>query len=192
MPNSRSGQVKDLVTFVKANGAVAYGTGGIGSVQHLGMESLAAQTGMKLTHVPFKGASESVQALAAGVVGIAFSSLPSLKPQIDAGRVRVIAVSTPSRVPLMPEVPTIAESGVPNFDVSVRIGFVLPPGAPQELALRLHGEINKVLSSPEFQQKISSLSMLNIVSTQEQYAEQIRRDTAKYRALIEANHITVE
>jgi tripartite-type tricarboxylate transporter receptor subunit TctC len=183
--------VKELVAYAKAN-HTSYGTTGVGSVHHLGMESFALQTGVKLIHVPYKGAAQAVVALATGEVDAAFSALPSLKPHLDSGKIRVIAVTTPNRVPLMPDVPTVAESGVPNFDVSVNIGFVLPPGTPQNLATRLHGDFIKALSAPEIRQKVAALSMVYRGSSQQQYTQQIKEDTVKYRKVIDSTGVRMD
>ena len=183
--------VKDLVDYAKKN-SVTYGTTGVGSVHHLSMERLASQSGVKLTHVPYKGAAQAVVALSAGEVNVAFSAMPSLKPHVEAGRVRIIGVSSSSRLPLLPDMPTVAEQGLPGFDAAPGIGFVLPPGTPDAIATRLHGEFVKALAAPKVKQTIEAMSMVPRNSTPQEYAKQVQTDADKYRQVIQKVGIKFE
>lgn len=183
--------VKELIAYAKTH-PLSYGSTGIGSVHHLSVESLALQTGMKLTHVPYKGASPAAVALAAGEVNVAAASLSSLRPYLATGRIRLIAVTTRNRATVMPDVPSMAESGVAGYDVAVGIGFVLPPGTSQSVASRLHDGLVKAMASPDVKQKLEALGWEIRAGSQQQYAQQIKEDTTKYRKVIDATGTRVD
>jgi len=183
--------IAELITYAKTH-SLSYGSTGIGSVHHLSVESLAQQTGMKLTHIPYKGASLAAVALAANEVNLAAGSLSSLRPYLESGKIRLIAVTTRSRSPVVPNVPSVAESGVAGFDVAVGIGFVLPPGTSQDVASRLHEGLTKAMAAPEIKQKLDALGWEIRAGSQQQYEQQIRNDTAKYRRVIDTAGLHVD
>ncbi|CAN5514369.1 tripartite tricarboxylate transporter substrate binding protein [soil metagenome] len=185
--------VQEFIAYAKAqNAPLAYGSTGVGSVHHLGMEHLASATGIKVNHIPYKGAAQSSAAVAAGEVQAAFSALPSLRPLIAAGKVKVLAVALPARTALTPEVPTIAESGVKGFDASVTIGFVLPPRTSDAIAQRLQREIIQALATVEVQKQLAALGLVPMGNTSAQYGQNIESDTVKYRDLIKLTGATAE
>lgn len=185
--------VQDLIAFTKSQSApLTFASTGVGSVHHLGMEYLASKTGMKVTHIPYKGGSPAATALAAGEVQAAFLALSSLRPFLASGKVRVLAVGTSQRVPATPEIPTVTEAGVSDFSVAVNIGFVLPPNTPDAIAQRLHRDILEALGTPDVQRQLASLGFVPIGNSSAQFGKNIQADLAKYRAMIKLTGATAE
>jgi len=176
--------VKDLIAYAKSKPGQPYGSSGNGSPHHLAVELFKLLTGVNMTHVPYKGVAQSVPALVAGDVTVLFAALPSLSPHVKSGRVRLLAVGTANRTPIKPEVPTLAESGAPGFEIDADIGFLAPAGTPQEIVLKLNAEILKVLRMPEVKQRLATLGIDVMGTTPEQYAEAIRAKIQKYAKLV--------
>ncbi|MCK9511159.1 MAG: tripartite tricarboxylate transporter substrate binding protein [Pigmentiphaga sp.] len=181
--------VPEFLEYARAHPGMPYGSVGVGSVHHLGMQMLVTQAGLDMVHVPYKGSSQTTTALIGGEVGVILSALPSLKGHIESGRVRVIGVATPERTELMPDLPTIAEGGLPGYNALVNIGFVLPPETSGEIAQFLHQEIKGLLEQPEFQQRLKTMGLIPLASSPQEYAAKIAADTAKYKQVIESANI---
>ena len=130
--------VKQFIDYAKAKPGVLYGSSGNGSSHHLGMELFRLLTGVSMTHVPYKGVAQSVPAVITGDVAVIFAALPSLAPHVKTGKIRLIAVGTAKRTPIMPDVPTVAESGAPGFEIDADIGFLAPTGTPREVVAKLN------------------------------------------------------
>jgi tripartite-type tricarboxylate transporter receptor subunit TctC len=185
--------VQELIAYGKAAKLpLAYGSVGVGSVHHLGMELFVSKSGIKANHIPFKGASQSAVALASGEVQVALSAMPSLKPLVTAGKVRLLAVTTAQRVPQTPDIPTVAESGVAGYSVAVNVGFVLPPNTPEAIANSLYREMTDVLNTAEVQTQLTNMGLVMMRSSPRDYANAIKEDTDKYRALIKATGAVAE
>lgn len=185
--------VQELVAYAKtAKEPLAYGSVGVGSVHHLGMELLVSKTGIKATHIPFKGASQSAVALASGEVHMALSAMPSLKPLVTAGKVRILGVTTPQRVAQTPDVPTVSESGISGFSVAVNVGFVLPPNTPEAIVNALYRDMSDVLANPEVQTQLTTMGLVMLKSNPRDYANAIKDDADKYRALIKSTGAVAE
>ena len=141
--------VKDLIAMAKAKpGALNYSSVGLGSVAHLATELLGNMTGIKLNHVPYRASSQAVIDLAEGRIDITFGTLGSSLPLIRDGKVRALAVSTPKRASQAPDIPTMAEAGVPGFEVSLWFALVAPANLPPPIAARLNKEVNAIVSDP--------------------------------------------
>jgi tripartite-type tricarboxylate transporter receptor subunit TctC len=184
--------VKQFIDYAKTNPGVPYGSSGNGSSHHLGMELLRSLTGVRLSHVPYKGVAQSVPAVIAGDVSIIIAALPSLAPHVKSGKVRLIAVGTPKRTPTQPNVPTVAESGVPGYEIDADIGFLAPAGTAREVVARLHSEIVKVLHTPAITQRLAGLGIDAVGSSPEEYAEAIRAKTQKYAKLVRESGAQVD
>lgn len=142
--------LQEFIAYAKANpGAIAYGSAGIGNTLHLGGEVFAAVTGTKLTHVPYKGASQAVIDLVGGRIQAMFDLPQTPLPHIQEGRLRALAVTSDQRLEILPDVPTTAEAGVPEYRFATRVGFAAPAGTPEPILQRLHKEIVAVLEQPE-------------------------------------------
>lgn len=184
--------VEELIEYAKENPGTAFGSTGVGSVHHLGMQLLSSQADLDLMHVPYKGASPLTTALVSGEIPMALSALPSLRGHLDSGAIRLLAVATPERTELMPEVPTIAESGVDDFSVGVNIGFVLPPESPQHIADYLYEQISEVLADNELRERLMQMGLVPMGNTPKEYAANIQADTELYRGVIEASGARVD
>ena len=142
--------VKELLDYAKKNpGKLNYGSTGSGSSNHLSMELLMRMTGTRMTHVPYKGSAPAVLAIIAGDIDVLFDNLPNLLQQIKAGKMKAIAVTGSDRASLLPSLPTVAEAGVPGYEVSVWFGMQLPAGTPKPLVERMNQDIARVLREPD-------------------------------------------
>jgi tripartite-type tricarboxylate transporter receptor subunit TctC len=175
--------VRELLALAK-NKPLLYGSSGNGSPHHLGMEMLKTLAKADMSHVPYKGVAQSVPAVLSGDVSAIFVGLPSIQPHQKAGKARIIAVSTGERTPLMPELPTVAESGVPGFDLNVHIGYLAPLGTPRDIVMRFNSEVTKVLANAEMRQRLDGLGIVAGPTTPEQFAERIQADLQKYAKLV--------
>ncbi|ODS98359.1 MAG: hypothetical protein ABS56_05770 [Lautropia sp. SCN 69-89] len=152
--------LQELVAYAKAHpGEVRYGSAGIGNTLHLGGEVFASTTGTKLTHVPYKGASQAVVDLVGGQIQAMFDLPQTPLPHIQAGRLRALAVTGASRLAMLPDVPTTAEAGVPAYRFATRVGFAAPGRTPPPILERLHAEIVKVLAQPEVKEAFAQRAM---------------------------------
>src|SRR2546429_2706 len=139
---------RELVALAKAKpGSMNYGSSGLGSIHHLTTEAMKAAFGLDIVHVPFKGMGQAVPALLGGQVSMLFSALPAIEAHVKAGKVKLLAISVPQRSPQAPEVPTIAELGVPGFDFAPEIGLLAPAGTPPAIVSRLAAEVAKAVSN---------------------------------------------
>lgn len=180
-PSVAADSLPELIRLAKAKpGQLSYGSAGSGSIHHLTMESLKAALGLDIIHVPYKGAAQAVPALVSGQVALTFSALPSLAPQVKAGKAKILAVSTGVRSPLAPEVSSIAELAVPGFDFAGQIGIVAPAATPREVIARLNTDIAAVLKQPAFVTRLAGLGIDPVGNSPEEFAAIIRADMEKY------------
>ena len=161
-------------------------------MHHLGMELFKLLAGVNMTHVPYKGVAQSVPAVISGDVAVILAALPSVLPHVKTGKVHLLGVGTAKRTPIMPDVPTIAEAGVPGYEIKVEIGFVAPAGTPRDVIAKLNSEIVKVLATPDIVQRLSTLGIDPVGSTPEQYAEIIRADMRSYGKLVKDSGARVD
>ncbi|MDO8596097.1 MAG: tripartite tricarboxylate transporter substrate binding protein [Sulfuricaulis sp.] len=185
--------VADLIALAKAKpGQLAYASWGRGSANHLGTELFMMVTQVKLLHVPYKGSGAAMPDVIAGNVPIFFDTIASAVPQIRAGRLRPLGVSSPKRSPAIPDVPTIAESGLDGFEAGSWFGFFAPAKTPREIVTKLHGEIVKAMKPREVQERLATLGLDPVGNTPAQFGEQIRRDLAKWGKVVQAAGIKPE
>jgi tripartite-type tricarboxylate transporter receptor subunit TctC len=176
---------QELVAYVKARpGKLNYASVGNGSSSNLGMELLKSMTGMDIVHVPFNGSPPAVTATVQNETQMLFAVMQPLKPQIDAGKLRALAVTTPKRFPLMPDLPAIAESGVPGFEVNAWNGVLVPAGTPHDIVERLNREINAVLKMPDVVQKLNAQGFELVGGTPEEFGKLIADDSARWAPVI--------
>jgi tripartite-type tricarboxylate transporter receptor subunit TctC len=151
-PSLNVSSVKDVIALAKASPArITYGSAGIGSAGHLGPALFEYHAGVKLSHIPYKGGGPALAAAAGGEVQLMIQVMPDTIRQVRAGRLKLLAVSTAKRVRELPDVPTIAESGVPGYEYTTWFGFFAPGTTPQPLVAKLNQLVNKVLATPEVQ-----------------------------------------
>lgn len=173
-------------------GEINYGSGGIGSAGHIPMAALEAATGVTMSHVPYRGAGPAMADLAAGHVQAMLQTIPAVMPYIQSGKVRAIATSGRTRSRALPDLPTLQEAGIRDFDYSPWYGLFAPAGTPAPVVSRLHAAVNKVLSDPETLEKLSQQGLDIQKMTQEQFARVVGADTRKWGAAIKALHLVVE
>lgn len=192
-PSLPAKSVAGLIALAKAKpGQLAYASWGRGSANHLGTELFMMMSQVKLLHVPYKGSGAAMPDVIAGNVPIFFDTIASAVPQIRAGRLRPLGVSSLKRSPAIPDVPTIAESGLDGFDAGSWFGFFAPAKTPREIVTKLHGEIIKALKLPEVQERLATLGLDPVGNTPAQFDEQIRRDLAKWSKVVKAAGIQPE
>jgi tripartite-type tricarboxylate transporter receptor subunit TctC len=180
--------VKDLIALAKARpGQLNYGSGGTGSSQHLATELFSMQAGVKMVHVPYKGSPLALADLIAGQTVLSIDNPTTVLPQVKAGKLRALAVSSSRRWPAVPELPTIAEAaGLPGFEVIGWFGVVAPAGTPIDIVAKLNGEIGRILKLPDVKQRLSEQGAEAAPSTPQQFAALIRSDMQKYAKVVQA------
>ncbi|WP_083383912.1 MULTISPECIES: Bug family tripartite tricarboxylate transporter substrate binding protein [Cupriavidus] len=188
--------LKDIVAYAQQHpGKVNFASPGAGSPHHLAMELFMDQTHTKMTHVPYKGAAPAVQDLMAGQVDLMFVDLASGQQNVLAGKLRPVAVATPRRLGVLPNVPTVAESGVAgtaDFQAYAWQGVVVPAGTPRPVVARLNAELVKALKSPEVQKRFEGIGVEPVSSTPEEFAQYARSEAERWGKLIKAKGITVD
>jgi tripartite-type tricarboxylate transporter receptor subunit TctC len=177
--------LKELVTYAKANpGKLNYASVGNGSASHLNMELLKSVAGFDALHVPFNGSPPAVTATIQGETQMMFAVMQPLKPQIEAGKLRAVAVTTAKRFPLLPDIPTIAESGYPGFEALAWNGIMVPAGTPKAVIAKLNAEINSILKDPEVVSRMNAQGFDLIGGTPEDFGNLIRRETETWAPVI--------
>ncbi len=153
-PGIQAANVTELITVLKAKGSTNYSSGGVGSPGHLSGEVFKARTGVPATHVPYKGAPPAVMAVVSGEVAYMFATASSAIGQVGPGKVRALAVTTAERLPQLPDVPTVAEAGLVDFNVSDWVGFVLPKGTDVAIRDKLHAALTAAFADPEARDRL--------------------------------------
>ncbi|MDE2605668.1 MAG: tripartite tricarboxylate transporter substrate binding protein [Burkholderiales bacterium] len=180
----------DVIAAAKAApGTVAYGTAGVGSTHHLIGELLASMAGVKLLHVPFRGDAASITALIAGDIPLIVAPPTAAMPQIKAGKLRALAVTGPERWRGMPDIPTVAEQGVPGFDVRSWAGWLLPAGAPADVVDRLNAETLKALQVPEVRARLEEMGGDARGSTPAEMGAMVAAEVQKWTQVVAQAHI---
>ena len=182
---SLPGQLTEFIAFAKGKpGALNFGSGGAGTSNHLAGELFNIVTGAKLVHVPYKGVNLAMQDVLAGNVHLVFIGIPAAAPHIKAGKLRALAVVSPQRSAALPEVPTVAEAGLRDFEVTTWYGVLAPAGTPRNVITRLNGELVKIMHSPELREKLAATGTDPLTSTPEEFAAYIQREIAKWGDVI--------
>jgi tripartite-type tricarboxylate transporter receptor subunit TctC len=185
--------VKEFIAYTKANpGKLSFGSGSIGSGGHLAGELYKVETGTDAVHVPFKGGAPATQALLAGDTQFMFDNLANAMAQVKAGKLKALAVTTAQRSPLVPELPTMAEAGLPGFDISTWYGLFAPAGTPPAIIARINADVTKILNAPDVRAKLMADGAEPMPDTPEQFAQMIARELAKYARIIKASGAKVD
>ena len=184
-PNKPYRNVKELVAYAKANpGKVNFGSSGSGSSIHLSGELFNALAKVDMVHVPYKGSAPAVTDLVGGQIDIMFDNMPSAIQHVRSGRLRALAVTTAKRSPELPDVPTIAEAGVPGYEATSWFGMFAPAGTPAPVVARLNSALAKVLADPAVKKKLAEQGAEPYSETPEQFAEFIRKESAKWSKVV--------
>jgi Uncharacterized protein conserved in bacteria len=185
--------VQELIAYAKKNpGKLAFGSDGNGTTAHLGTELFKTMTGTQMLHVPYKSAPAAITDLIGGSVQLMIINSPVSGPQAQAGRVRALAITSARRSETYPDIPTVAESGVPGFEVVAWGGIVGPGNMPKEIVARLNKEIRAALASPAVQERFKALGAEVAPSTPEEFRELARVETAKWAAVIKSSGAKVD
>jgi tripartite-type tricarboxylate transporter receptor subunit TctC len=177
--------VKDVISLARAQvGKLSYASGGNGTAMHLSGELLKATTGSFILHVPYRGSAPAVMAVMSGDTQLAIADIASIRPQLKSGRIKVIGVLSKERSSLAPEMPTLAESGVPGFEANGWFAVVAPAGTPPAVVARLNAEITAVLRLPETRERFAAAALEPLTSTPEQLAQLMQTETVKWAKVI--------
>ncbi len=185
--------LKDLIALAKAKpGQLAYSSSGNATPAHLGGALLERAAGIRMTHVPYKGAGLSVPAVIGGEVQLAIESPPPIVPQVKAGKLRALGAARPNRSPLLPDVPTIAEAGLPGFEVGSWYGFHAPAGTPKAIVDKLNAEMLKALATNEMRDRLAAVGADIVATNPARYTEFIIAEMKKWETIIRATGVKVE
>lgn len=177
--------VQELIALARSRPeGLAYGSSGNGSPHHLAMAQVRALTQANFSHVPYKGVAQSVPALISGDVAVIFVGLPSIQPHVRSGKARLIAVNMPRRTSLLPELPTVAEQGLPGFGVTVSIGLLAPAGTPAPIVNRLNADVNAIIAEPEFEERMKAIGIVREGGSPAQFGEIISGDIERYARIV--------
>ena len=192
-PNVPAKNVKELLALAKAEpGKLTYGSNGNGTGQHLIGAQFEGMGGVQLLHVPYKGSGPLTVDLLGGQITMSFDTITPVLPQIKAGKLRALAVTTSKRSPALPDVPTLDESGLKGFDLGTWFGILAPAATPKELVTRLNTELVKIINSAEFRKKMADIGAEPIGNTAEQMARQIKDDTERFARLVKDAQVTID
>jgi tripartite-type tricarboxylate transporter receptor subunit TctC len=182
--------VGDLIQLARAKpGALNYASSGNGTIAHLSAELLNSMAKIKLEHVPYKGTGPALTDLLGGRVQVMFNSAVSIMPQVRAGKLRAIAMTATKRSPAMPDVPTVAESGVPGYEAASWYGVLAPAKTPRSIIMKLNGEIVRIAQLPDVRERLAGDGADPIGSSPEAFAAHIKRELARWARVIEEAHI---
>ncbi len=192
-PSVAAKSVPELVALAKAQpGKLTYASSGMGSTQHLAGEMFQLLTATKLVHIPYKGSGQAISDLLAGNVSMNFDTMPPVLPHIQAGKLRALAISTPARIALLPDVPTFGEVGITGFDVTNWYGVMAPAKTPRDIVNRLGAEINKAMQDPGAKEKLVGVGTQLGGGKPEDFEAFLKAEVAKYARLVKDAKITID
>jgi tripartite-type tricarboxylate transporter receptor subunit TctC len=182
---SMPGTLQEFISLAKAKpGALNFGSGGAGTSNHLAGELFNIVTGAKLVHIPYKGVNLAMQDVLAGNVHLVFIGIPAAAPHIKAGKLRALALVAPQRSAALPDVPTVAEAGLRDFEVTTWYGVLAPAGTPRPVISRLNAELVRIMHSPELKERLAATGTDPLTSTPEEFAAYIKSEIAKWGDVI--------
>ena len=185
--------MKEFIALAKSRpGTITYGSGGSGSASHLGTELLMLTGGFSMLHIPYKGTGPGMAALMSGELQFLLAGLATVMPQARSGRVKALAVTGAARSRVAPDVPTVAEAGVPGYEFIVWYGMMVPGGTPRAIISKLSAEIAKVLKSPATSERYAAAGLEPISNTPEAFAAQLKQEIPKWQQVVKAAKIHVE
>ena len=185
-PSLPARSVKELAALAKARpGEMNYASGGVGTTPHLSGELMATMTKLKLVHVPYKGEAPAIIDVIAGHIPFMFCNVTACNTHVQSGKMRALAVSGPQRTPAVPGVPTVAESGMPGFEVVGFFGVIAPAGTPRDIVTRLNAEIGKQLARPDIQKNFAAQALDPGTLTVDQFSDYIKQAAVKWGKLIQ-------
>jgi tripartite-type tricarboxylate transporter receptor subunit TctC len=192
-PSIPASNVKELIAFLKANpGKYSFAHAGNGTTPQLSGELFKQSQNLDIVSVPFGGSAPAIQSALAGHTPIAFTVLTPAVPQVKDGKLRALAVTTPKRSPALPDVPTLAEAGLPDQEADTILGILVPARTPEPIIALLHREVRAAMTQPDIAEKLSALGFEAIVNTPDEFAARIRTDIPKWAKVIRAANIKAE
>jgi tripartite-type tricarboxylate transporter receptor subunit TctC len=192
-PNSPFRSAADVIAAAKARpGALNFSSGGNGSPQHVAMELFKARAGVFMTHIPYRGATAAALDLAAGQVDVHMSGMPTVFTLIKGGKMKILGVASPGRSPLFPEMPTVAESGLPGYEFTSWFGVVAPAGTPRDIVARLNSEIVNAAADPVVREKLVAQGFSVLASSPDELARATREQLDRYAKLFKQAGIRAE
>jgi tripartite-type tricarboxylate transporter receptor subunit TctC len=184
-PSLPANSVKELIALARARpGQLSFGSAGIGSPNHLSLELFQAMAGVRMVHVPYKGSGQLVGDLLAGQVQLASMGLPVAVPHVQSSKLRAIAVTGAARSPLLPEVPTVSEAGLPGFEVTSWYGVFGPAGLPADIVVKLNSEIGSAVTAPDVKERLAALGAEPSVKAPDQFARYVRQEITKWAKVV--------
>ena len=185
--------LKEFIAYAKANpGKLNYGSPGNGSTAHLSMELFKSMTGVNMAHIPYKGSAGVLADLIGGQIIVTMDNMPPYVPQVKAGKIRALAVSPAKRSPALPEVPTVAEAGVPGYDSGAWFGLVAPAHMPKDIIDKISRETARILKLPDVSARLADLGAEPVGSTPEQFAVLIKAEIAKWAKVIKDANVELQ
>jgi tripartite-type tricarboxylate transporter receptor subunit TctC len=192
-PSVPANSTKELIAYAKANpGKLSYGSAGMGTAHHLIGEQFNLQAGVNILHVPYKGSAPAVADLIGGQVQLMYDTVASCLPHIKSGKLRPLAVATAKRSAALPDVPTIAESALPGFEVTTWFGALAPAKTPNEIVVKLNAEIVKILAMPDVRKRLLEAGAEPVGNSPGEMAAQIKRETEGFAKIVKQAKITAE
>jgi tripartite-type tricarboxylate transporter receptor subunit TctC len=184
-PSVEAKNLQEFIALARSRpGAMNYGSGGAGTSNHLAGELFNIVTGAKLVHVPYKGVNLAMQGVLAGEIQLVFIGIPAALPHIKAGKLRALALVAPRRSPALPEVPTVAEAGLKDFEVTTWYGVMAPSGTPHPIITRLNGELVKIMQTPDVKERLAGMATDPLTSTPEEFAAYLKQEIAKWGEVV--------
>jgi len=185
--------VPELLAYARANpGKLSFGSGSNGSAGHLAGELFKTEAGVDMVHIPYKGGAPALQALLAGETQLMFDNLANSAAQLKAGKLKALAVTTAKRSSLIPELPTLSETGLPGFDIYTWWGFMAPAGTPKEIVAKWNAEVTRILNSPEMKAFFAQQGAEPAPDSPEQFAALIRSEISKYAKIVKQSGAKVD
>jgi tripartite-type tricarboxylate transporter receptor subunit TctC len=192
-PSLAARNVRELIALAKRRpGELTLGSPGYGGINHVGGEYFSQLTGVKFTHVPFKGSFPMLVDIIGGHVMLAFDSMQATLPHIQAGKLRAMGIAAEQRSPIAPEIPTVAEAGGPAMTLASWYGLLAPAGTPREIIAKLHDEVVKAIALPDLRQRYLASGIEPVGSAPDQFAAEIREDIARWAKVVRAASIKQE
>jgi tripartite-type tricarboxylate transporter receptor subunit TctC len=192
-PQVAARSVKELVALAKSRpGQLNYGSGGNGSAANLATEYFKLQTGTSLLHIPYRGTAPAINDLIGGQIQVLFTGAPAVLSQIRNGQLRALAVSSPQRLPALPDLPTVAEAGYRDFEADQWYGVVAPAGTPREIVAKLNTQINLALNAPELKARLTSEGAVATPTTPEAFGKHIASEIARWKPVIQSGRVKTD
>lgn len=192
-PSLPAKTVKELIALARRHpGDISYGSSGNGTIVHLAGEMLKSMGGVKMVHVPYKGSPQAITGILGGEIALLFATMPPALPMVAAGRLRALGVTTPQRTGAAPDVPTMKEAGLKDFELVLYSGILMPRGAPRPVVDRLNAEFGKAVRLPDVQNVYAKVGAVPVTSTPEEFAAHIQSEMAKLGKLVKLSGARID